>query len=129
MRRSYQESQIQKVIVAHFRRTYEGEICRVGNGGNERPLTRIRRAEEGEVAGHPDLVIYTPGPIAILMEVKTATGTLSFAQKAFHRRLQDMGFIVVTVHSAEDAKRAFEELNLPLKQPRIRSEAELQTGF
>src|SRR3712207_2275564 len=108
-RRSYQESRIQKAIVTHFRGTYEGEICRVGKGGEEPPLPTFRSENECEVAGPPVVVIYPPGQTAILMEVKAATGTLSLAQKAFHRRLQDMGFIVVTVHSAEDAKRAFQE--------------------
>lgn len=128
-RRSFKESDIQTAIVTHFRRTYEGEICRVGNGGEKKALAKIRAAGEGEVAGHPDLVIYTPGPTTILMEVKTETGTLSQQQKSFHRRLQNMGFVVVTVHSLDEAKRAFVDLNIPPRQPRERSEAELTTGF
>ena len=129
MRRSYQESQIQKSIVTHFRRTYEGEIVHVGNGGRRGKLEAIRMNEEGVVAGHPDLVIYTPGGRTFLMEVKAEDGSLSLRQRSFIRRLQDMSYDVATVHSFDDAKRAFEAWGLPPKQARQRSEAELRTGF
>lgn len=129
IRRSYRESRIQQAIVTHFRRTYEGEIVHVGNGGRRGALEAIRLNDEGVVAGHPDLVIYTPGGRTFLMEVKAESGSLSLRQRAFIRRLQDMAYDVATVHSLEEATRAFEAWGLPLKQPRARSEAEIRTGF
>ena len=128
MSRSYEESRIQRAIVAHYRKTYAGKIVHVPNGGKRGRLEAIRFKEEGVESGHPDLIIYNDGRV-YLMEVKAPGGVYSDNQKAFIQHLRDDGFDVAGVESLDEAKRAFEAWGLSLKAPRVRSEAELTTGF
>ncbi|HEX2554215.1 MAG TPA: VRR-NUC domain-containing protein [Microvirga sp.] len=127
-RRSYRESEIQTSIVVFYRRTYAGKIHHAANGGRRAAVEAIRFKREGVEAGHPDLSIYCQGR-AYFMEVKRPGGTYSYRQIAYIRDLRADGFDVAEVESLEEAKAAFEAWGLPPKRARVRSNAELATGF
>lgn len=122
------EAAIQTAIVTHFRRHYAGHICHVANGGRRGKLEAVRFKRMGVQSGVPDLLIWSPKG-HFLVEVKAAKGAVSPAQKAFIADLQDLGFDVAIVRSADEAARAFAAWGLPRKEARAASSAPLETGF
>lgn len=107
-----EEDRIQAAIVLHFRRTYAGLIASVPNGGLRHKREAVKLKATGILAGHPDLIIYSPKGM-FLMEVKTAKGPLSDAQKVVIPELRDLGFEVAVVRSLDDALGAFKAWGLP----------------
>lgn len=122
------EAAIQTAIVNHFRRNYAGHIAHCPSGGRRGKLEAVQFKRMGVQPGVPDLLIWSPKG-HYLVEVKTSTGAVSPAQTAFISGLQDLGFDVAIVRSADEAAAAFRAWGLPRKEARARSDAELQTGF
>jgi hypothetical protein len=122
------EHPIQTAIVVHYRRTYAGRIAHVPNGGKRGKREAIRFKAMGVEAGVSDLLIWNPRGHYV-MEVKTDEGALSKAQEDFINDLRDMGFEAAVVRSVDEGKAAFAAWGLVRKEPRVRSDAELQTGF
>jgi hypothetical protein len=118
------EADIQKAIVKTLRLGLPHGFLVVGVSNN--PRSKIAGAIEksmGMVAGLPDLAIYgalvtdkgDPFAFAGFMEVKTATGRLSEAQRDVHDRLRDCGFHVAVVRSTDDALATARSWGLPLR--------------
>src|SRR5574343_993054 len=55
---------------------------------------------QGLLAGHPDLSFWLSGGRVALMELKTATGVLSEAQRAHHAKLAVLGHKVYVIYGA-----------------------------
>lgn len=73
---------------------------------------RTNRAKAGRPPiGWPDVLVYAPGGRHYLLELKTATGVLSEAQRSMHERLERLGHAVSVVRSVPEALAACE---LPL---------------
>lgn len=69
----------------------------------------------GQVAGVPDLIWWLPtGSFAF--EVKTDTGRLSPAQRAFISDLESVGVRVAVVRSIDDARRALNEWGIKVRE-------------
>lgn len=83
------------------------------------PAARARLYRIGLRRGWPDAFIcYAPGRI-LWLEVKTATGNTSPAQRAVHLHLRAMGHNVVIVRRIEDVISALIEYRVPFRQVRI----------
>ena len=116
------EASQQRLLVKRIRldaRTRDLVIASFPNGY----LTSKRQAAfakaEGLTAGMPDLVVFEARAVtntvtgvrygilryALMIELKSATGTLSAAQKAIHQKLTDAGYCVRVVRSAEEGWR------------------------
>lgn len=121
------EAAIQTAIVTHFRRHYEGHIIHVPNSGRRGMLEAIRFKAMGVKAGVPDLILFTPRG-CYLVEVKTEKGVLSPRQSCFITDLQELGFDVAIVRSADEAARAFREWKLPRKEAHP-VHTRVETGF
>lgn len=109
------EDTIQITIVNHYRKHYAGLIAACPNGGKRGKLEAIHLKALGVLAGVPDLLIWSPKG-HFLMEVKTSTGPVRQSQKRVIPQIQDLGFDVAIVRSAEEAARAFKAWGLPRKE-------------
>lgn len=71
----------------------------------------VRNRQMGVKPGVPDLFYPVPlnGYHGLFLEMKTATGRLSEAQKRWCRFLEEVGYKVVIAHGWEEAKKALEE--------------------
>lgn len=78
-------------------------VFAIPNGGNRNVVLATRLKAEGVTAGVPDLFVADFG--GFFLEVKTATGHLSEAQRATAKELMSRGFITYTVRGAEEARR------------------------
>ena len=106
------EAQIQRAIVAYLRHVLPGAIVtHVPNegvrGGHAGYLDGARAKAMGQTAGFPDILILPFAHIGpAFLEVKTATGRTSTAQKIMHERLEVLGYRVAVVRSIDDARKA-----------------------
>lgn len=107
-----EEDQIQATIVDLFRWRYAGLVAAVPNGGSRNLFEAKKLKATGVLAGHPDLIIYSPRGV-YLVEVKTPKGPLSKSQKQLFPELQDLGNDLAIVRSIDDADRAFRAWGLP----------------
>jgi hypothetical protein len=62
----------------------------------------------GMRSGASDLIALLSGGTAIFLEVKTATGKQSDAQKLFERKVTSLGFAYYVVRSVEDVAQIFD---------------------
>jgi hypothetical protein len=93
-----------------------------------KPRSKIQGGREkrmGAIAGWPDLMILGPGslagymhqaPYAWFLEIKSAKGRVSDAQKDVHDRLRDIGFRVGVARSIDDARSLCKRWGLPLRE-------------
>jgi hypothetical protein len=79
----------------------------VPNGGYRTLVEAARMRWTGAVPGVPDLCIVAPGGGVHFIEVKTATGRLSGAQRNIHETLAALGTTPAIVRSIDDARAAF----------------------
>jgi hypothetical protein len=113
------ESKIQKEIVRTLRILLPHGWLVVGVSNN--PRSRIGGAIEkamGLTAGLPDLALYgnlDGSPFTGFLEVKTAKGRVSEAQRDMHDRLMDANFKVAVVRSVDDAIATIKKWGLPLR--------------
>lgn len=47
-------------------------------------------------SGHPDMVIYLPGPVCLFIEIKVPGDVMSDDQERYHAYLRKCGFEVIT---------------------------------
>jgi hypothetical protein len=90
---TWSEDALQAAIVQYLR-TNKLMFAADQNAGRRSMRDGARRKVLGMVAGEPDLRIYLPGGRCIFVEVKSAKGTLSPAQKDRHAELVSVGFDV-----------------------------------
>ena len=113
------EAAIQRDIVRTLRFGLPSGWLVVGVSNN--PRSRIGGAIEkamGLTAGLPDLALYgnlDGSPFTGFLEVKTAKGRVSEAQRDMHDRLQDAGFRVAIVRSVEDSIKTTKVWGLPVR--------------
>lgn len=117
------EDQLQASIVSLLHAILIAEKVKwthIAHGGYElSKAARGRLFRLGLQRGFPDLVFcYAPGQ-TLWMEVKTATGHTSPAQKVMHLSLRAMGHNVVVVRRIEDVIKALIEYRVPFRQARI----------
>lgn len=128
--RDYEESAIQQGIVAHFHKYYEGIIAAIPNGGWRGTHEATRLKAEGVLAGFADLIVLAPNGFCGFIEVKRPKQSyLSEAQREFEATVTAYGFQHAIARSVRDAADAFERWQIPVKQPRVRSQAEMETGL
>jgi len=101
------EAQIQAAIV-EWARTVAPDtlIYAVPNGGLRTPREASLLKWTGVLAGVPDLAIVAGGR-AFFVEVKTAKGRLSDAQREMIGKLESLGAPVAIAKSIDDARAAF----------------------
>lgn len=84
---------------------WTGESERVGQ---DIIIRGARRFSTGLPKGFPDLMVLTPRGGVVFMELKTATGRLSEAQRRFHAFLMRMNQHVCVCRTVEEAIREAE---------------------
>lgn len=84
-------------------------------GGKRGIIDGARRKAMGQRAGMPDILIFTGGQ-GYCLEVKSAKGRLSDAQKEVHRLLDAQGIPCAVVRSVEDAREVMREWGLSPKK-------------
>lgn len=101
--------------VKWFRREYPTlykRLFAVPNGGRRDATTGARLKAEGVIAGVADLILLVPckGYGALLVEMKTAKGRQSKAQKQWQKDTTGKGeYRYVVCHSKDDFKKAVKE--------------------
>lgn len=103
------EHDAQRLLVAWFRNRYPnlaGVFFAIPNGGARNPATAKRLKDEGVMAGVPDLFLAVPRgeKFGLFLELKTAQGRVSTAQKAALHALTTQGYAVAVAHGYEAAK-------------------------
>lgn len=86
----------------------------IPNGLMRSKKAAARAQGEGVRAGVPDLCVIHKGR-AIFIELKTAKGVMSEAQRAMGRKLTYCGADVVVCRSVEGVECALRELGVPLR--------------
>jgi hypothetical protein len=81
-------------------------IFAVPNGGHRGKTQGAMLKATGVLAGVPDLFVADGRP-GLFIELKTATGRLSEAQKGMIEKLNTAGYPVAVCYSLEEAKAAF----------------------
>ena len=102
------EARIQASIVEWVLTVAPGVLVfAVPNGGFRSKVEAARLKWTGVVAGVPDLAVIAPGGRVHFLEVKTASGRLSEAQREVMGVLGKLGAPFMTVGSIDDVRRAF----------------------
>mgnify|MGYP002745032907 FL=1 len=105
------EHRLQCACVRWFRYQYPHHaslLFAVPNGGRRDAVTGARLKAEGVVAGVADLLLFVPTKQhhALCIEMKTATGRQSTAQKKWQRLVEQLGYQYAVIRDFP----AFEQL-------------------
>ena len=105
------EHRLQCACVRWFRYQYpqlSSLLFAIPNGGRRDPVTGARLKAEGVVAGVSDLILFVPSDKhhALCIEMKTATGRQSTAQKEWQRLVEQLGYKYAVIRDFP----AFEQL-------------------
>lgn len=105
------EHRLQCACVRWFRYQYPHHaslLFAVPNGGRRDAITGARLKAEGVVAGVADLLLFVPTKQhhALCIEMKTATGRQSTAQKEWQRLVEQLGYQYAVIRDFP----AFEQL-------------------
>ena len=109
------EHNTQRLLVAWFRDRYPdlaGVFFAIPNGGKRNLVTAKIMRDEGVIPGIPDLMLAAPsasGLHGLFIELKTARGSVSQAQRKAHAALEDQGYRVAVARGYEAAKAAITE--------------------
>jgi hypothetical protein len=112
----------------HDEETFQAQVCQylrwslpadaeyyaVPNGGKRHSKAAARLVGQGVRAGLPDLCVVYRGS-TIFIELKTARGVLSEAQRQMHRKLGYCGCTVLVCRSLEGVECSLRELGVPLR--------------
>ena len=100
----------EQVAVVRWLRKNGYFVFAVPNGGIRDAITAKRLKDEGAMSGIPDLQIVLPEGKVIWIELKRREGgRLSPVQKEVHKRLEELGHIVIVGYGAKDAMEKFKE--------------------
>lgn len=86
-------------------------------GGKAGLLDGARRKAMGQVAGFPDIAVFSgakAGPM--FFEVKSPGGSVSASQAAIIARLRDFGYEVAVVRSIDDVRARLFEWGVPTRE-------------
>ena len=105
------EWKLQAAIAAEFERL--GVCFAAGlEGVRLTARQRVLAKATGMQAGEPDLRVYLPGGRLVLIELKSATGSLRPEQKERHARLRALGFEVHVLKAKTEAEAVAGALKL-----------------
>src|SRR5215216_6262201 len=98
------EGAIQRTVFAHLRWRSAPDVFafHVPNGGARRRVEAAILKGLGVVAGVPDVVAISAGR-AFCLELKTATGRISAAQRATHEAMRAAGAVVGVAAGLDEA--------------------------
>ena len=100
----------EQVALCRWLRKREFFFFAVGNGGIRDAITAKRMKDEGVTAGVPDLIIILPEGKTLWIEMKRRKGgSVSAVQKAFHKKLIELGHDVVVCKGALEARIEIEK--------------------
>ena len=100
-----EETKLQNAIRAELSRI---GIARRNNVGTF--LTAYGKPIAIGLPGEADLTLFAKGGKTVFIEIKTAKGWQSKQQKAFEKRVKELGFEYVIMRSLDDARELIEEL-------------------
>ena len=105
------EHNIQRLLVAWFRDRYPDlapVFFAIPAGGKRDKVTAARLKAEGALPGVPDLLLASPrgGRAGLFLELKTAVGSVSKAQRERQAALAAQGYAVEVAKGYEAAKAA-----------------------
>lgn len=101
------EHEIQVSFIAWCKKHYSDVLVwATPNGGHRHPTVAAKLKAEGVLAGVPDLFVADGRP-GLFIELKTATGRLSEAQKNMIEKLNTAGYPVAVCYGLDEAKKAF----------------------
>jgi len=92
----WSEDDIQLAVVTWLRK-HKFMFAADQNAGRRSRRDGARRKALGMAAGEPDLRVYRQGGVVTFIELKTARGRVSPAQKDRIQSLNDLGFVAVVV--------------------------------
>ena len=109
-----EEHRIQCACVNWFRLrypTYATALFAVPNGGRRDKVSGAKLKAEGVLAGVSDLILLVPrlSYHALLIEMKTASGRQSPAQKDWQREMTARGYCYVVCHSFDEFRDVVDE--------------------
>jgi hypothetical protein len=136
-KRRHLEDDLQRAVVQFLRVAlpFDAVFYAVPNGGLRHSRAAARMVGLGLRSGIPDLAIVWRGH-ALFVELKTARGSLSPAQRQMHARLHVAGAEVMTCRSVECVENSLREIGVPLRatsgdwrpRSRVYEQAELAQG-
>lgn len=108
------EHRLQCACVRWFRYQYpelSSLLFAVPNGGRRDPVTGARLKAEGVVAGVSDLILFLPSDKhhALCIEMKTAKGRQSPAQKEWQQHAENHGYRYEVVRDFDTFERVVSE--------------------
>jgi hypothetical protein len=112
----YLESNTQIQVVNYMRKIHSEVLFSGGFAGEKMTLMRaIRRKRMGYQSGTPDVIIFEPRGIyhALMIELKSKTGSLSENQKAFKEMAEARGYKYIVIR---DVQQGIEEIEKYLKE-------------
>jgi hypothetical protein len=114
--RRHDEFETQKALAQFLRIAlpHDATFFSVPNGGLRHSKVAAKLTATGLKAGVPDLLVIWRGR-ALFIEVKTATGRMSMAQRQMTTKLIHCGAEVMLVRSVEDVERMLREIGMPLR--------------
>jgi hypothetical protein len=114
--RRHDEDTFQKQVCQYLRWSLPADALyfAIPNGSQRHSKAAARLVGQGVRAGIPDLCVVYRGR-AIFIELKTARGVLSEAQRQMHRKLGYCGCTVLVSRSLEGVETSLRELGLPLR--------------
>jgi len=116
MIRADKEGPIHRAIVAYLRTVLPGALIHHSpnegvRGGRSGARDGQRRKSMGQMAGWPDLEVFTSGRF-FMLEVKAEDGRLSPAQQAIRDRFDAMNIAYFVVRSIQDVEEVLVELGI-----------------
>lgn len=104
------EHKLQAACVRWYRLQYpkmRHNLFSVPNGGKRDAVTAAKMKEEGALAGVADLILLKSNRFygALLIEMKTKTGSQSESQKEWEQKIVNDGYKYVVVRSLDEFQR------------------------
>lgn len=104
------EHKLQSACVRWYRLQYpkmRHNLFSVPNGGKRDAVTAAKMKEEGALAGVADLILLKSNRFygALLIEMKTKTGSQSESQKEWEQKIVNDGYKYVVVRSLDEFQR------------------------
>jgi hypothetical protein len=118
-RPSHKESGIQQSCVRWFRLQYPGHILlAIPNGGRRGKVEAAIMKGEGVLSGAADLFLALPSGVhhGLFIEMKTAAGRQSPAQRDFEKRVIMRGYGYVICRSVDEFVQTVNDYLKPAKQ-------------
>lgn len=109
------ENQLQRAVVYALRLCLEPPttVFHIPNGGLRSKVEAARFKGAGVLPGIPDLCILTEGGKTLFIELKSAKGRVSAAQKMRHAELRALGHRVEICRSVVDVALALTKWGIP----------------